>query len=325
MSTSGPDRPVVFATRALPVPGVQPLVDAGLDVRVQAVDRVATRDELLAGVADADALVCLLADRIDDEVLAAGPRLRVVANFAVGYENVDLAAAARRGIVVTNTPGVLTDATADLTIGLLLAATRRIVEGDRLVRSGGWTGWAPDQLLGTSLQGAVLGIVGMGAIGTAVARRARGFGMEVRYHNRHRRPEAEVELGARWCELDELLAASDVLTLHAPLSPETRHLLDRDRLFRCKAGAVLVNTGRGALIDEAALVDALRHGPLAAAGLDVYEFEPRVTAGLLELPNVVLAPHLGSATASTRAAMAELVCANVLAVLRGGVPPTPVG
>jgi glyoxylate reductase len=313
----------VYVSRPLPAPGAELLVAAGVEVEQQPFDRSPTRDELLAGLQGKQALLCLLTERVDAELLDASPELRVVANLAVGYDNVDIAAATARGVVVTNTPDVLTDATADLTWALILAAARHVVEGDSLVRGGGWAGWSPTQLLGASVTGKTLGIFGMGKIGAAVARRASGFSMPVIYTNRTRNVAVEDELGARAVTFDELLAKSDVLALHAPSTPETRHVIDESALARLRPGAVLVNTARGPLIDEAALVRALQSGRLAAAGLDVFEREPELAPGLADLANVVLLPHLGSATAETRAAMVELCCRNILAVLAGERPITP--
>ncbi len=316
--------PVVFVTRPLPEPGVTGLRRAGFDVRVNPHDRPLARTDLLAGVAEADALLAMLSDKVDAELLDAAPRLRVVANYAVGFDNVDVAEARRRGVEVTNTPDVLTEATADLAWALLLAAARHLGEGERMVRAGEWTGWGPSQLVGQPVAGRTLGIVGMGSIGRAVARRARGFAMPIVYFNRHRaEPEVEHELGARYLPLDELLATADVVTLHAPLNDESRHMIGADRLSLMKRTAVLVNTGRGPLVDEAPLVVALRERRIAAAGLDVYEHEPRLSAGLAELPNVVLAPHLGSATTTARAAMVELCAENIAAVLAGRPALTP--
>ena len=315
--------PVVFVSRPLPAPGVALLEAAGFAVALQDQDRPATREELLAGVAGAAGLLAMLTDRIDEELLGLAPKLRVVANLAVGFDNIDVPAATAHQVVATNTPGVLTDATADLAFALLLAAARRLGEGERLVRSGAWTVWGPNQLLGRPVAGQTLGIVGLGAIGTAVARRARGFGMSVVYVNRHAAPAAEAETGARRVELDELLATSDVVSLHAPLNDESRHLIDGAALARMKPTAVLVNTARGPLVDEEALVEALRAGTIAAAGLDVYEDEPRLTPGLAELDNVVVLPHIGSATTATRGAMVELACRNIIDVLDGRTPPTP--
>lgn len=316
--------PVVFVTRPLPAPGTSVLEAAGFEVRGSTEDRPLVVDELRAGVAGADALLCMLSDRIDVALLDAAPNLRVVANFAVGYDNIDVTAARDRGIEVTTTPGVLTDASADLTWALLLAAARNIGPGDRLVRSGAWAGWSPTQLLGQPLRGRRLGIFGMGAIGRAVARRARGFDMEIVYHNRRHVPaEVEAELGATYVSIDELLRSSDFVSLNAPLNDESRHVLDRAAFDRMKPTAVLVNTGRGALIDEAVLVDVLREGRIAGAGLDVYEFEPRVTEGLMSLDNVVLAPHLGSADVEARAAMVELCSRNIIEVVAGRPAVTP--
>ncbi|HEY5014178.1 MAG TPA: D-glycerate dehydrogenase [Acidimicrobiia bacterium] len=315
----------VFVSRPLPAPGTAPLVAAGIEVEQHHHDRPPTRDELIAGLRGKQALLCLLTERIDADVLDAAPELRVVANLAVGYDNVDVAAATARGVVVTNTPDVLTDATAELTWALILSAARRVIEGDALVRAGRWTGWSPTQLLGTSLTGKTLGIFGMGKIGAAVARRARAFSMSVVYTNRSRNEAVEAELGARPASFDELLDVSDVLTLHAPSTPQTHHVIDEAALARLRPGAILVNTARGLLVDEAALVRALRARRLAAAGLDVYEREPALEAGLTELDNVVLLPHLGSATAEARAAMVELCCRNIVAVLAGEPPLTPVG
>jgi glyoxylate reductase len=266
-----------------------------------------------------EAIVALLTDRIDAALLARVPRLRVVANVAVGVDNVELNAAKARGIVVTNTPDVLTEATADLAFGLLIAAARRIAEGDRLVRAGGFSGWTPTFMLGARVHGSSLGIVGLGRIGQAVARRARGFGMHVLYTQRSPLPEPIARaLGATWvAELDELLAAADAVTIHCPLTPETRHLFDGPRLARMRPGSILVNTARGPIVDEAALGNALENGPLAAAGLDVFEDEPRVSPALLARPNAVLAPHIGSADRPTREAMASRAIDNVLAVLAG--------
>jgi lactate dehydrogenase-like 2-hydroxyacid dehydrogenase len=277
-------------------------------------------------LADKQALMCLLTDRVDGAVLDAGPGLRIVANIAVGFDNIDLAAARSRGVVVTNTPDVLTEATADFTWGLILAVTRRIAEGERLLRRGGWSGWALDFMLGSDLRGKQLGIVGLGRIGRAVASRAGAFGMRVAFTTLEPGPDAQVATDASWTRLnlDELLSSSDVVSLHVPLTPATRHLIDRRAILRMKRRAYLVNTSRGPVIDEAALAWALREGLIAGAALDVYEQEPRVHPDLFGLENVVLAPHLGSATVETRTAMADLAARNVLAVLTGSGPLTPV-
>lgn len=317
-------RPRIVVTGRIPDAGLELLRDAG-DVWAWDDDEpipAAVRDEQLA---DADAAVTLLTDRVDDAFLDAAPSIRVVANVAVGYNNIDVDACRRRGVTVTNTPGVLTDATADLAIALVLMATRRLGEGERLVRSGEPWQWGMFMMLGRSINGRRLGLVGMGAIGQTVARRASAFGMEVVYHNRSRVDAAlERSLGVSYLPLEELLASSDVVSLHCPYTSETHHLIDAAALERMADDAVLVNTARGPVVDEAALVTALQNGTIAAAGLDVYEDEPAVHPGLLELDNVVLLPHLGSATVETRDAMAELAARNVAAVLAGRAPISPV-
>jgi glyoxylate reductase len=313
----------VYVTRPLPHPGPAPLVEAGITVEQHQEDSSPSRAELLAGVEDRLGILSLLTERIDSEVMdAAGPSLRIIANLAVGYDNIDVEAATDRGIVVTNTPDVLTEATADLAWALLLAAARRIAEGDAMVRRGDWTGWSPTQMLGLSVHGRTLGVLGLGKIGVAVARRASGFGMRVIYHNRTRNYRGEGVTGARYVEMDELLATSDILSLHAPLNAASRHIIDAAALAQMKPSAVIVNTGRGALIDEPALVEALRDGTIAAAGLDVFEDEPALSPGLTELRNVVLEPHIGSATDDAREAMVRLCCANIVAVFRGERPRT---
>ena len=285
------------------------------------------RDELLRRVAGADAIVSLLTERIDGELLdAAGPQLKVVANVAVGYDNIEVPACAERGVVATNTPGVLTDATADIALSLILMTTRRLGEGERLIRSGQAWKWGMFFLLGSGLQGKTLGVVGMGGIGQATARRAKAFGMEIVYQSRSEiDPQTAAELGAQRVGLDELLAVSDVVSLHCPYGPATHHLIGAEQLAAMKDSAYLVNTARGPIVDEAALASALREGRIAGAGLDVYEHEPQVHPGLLGLENVVLVPHLGSATVETRTAMAMLAAENTLAVLSGERPPTPIG
>lgn len=274
------------------------------------------------------ALICLLTDPVTARVIEAGDTLQVIANIAVGYDNIDLAAARARGVVVTNTPDVLTEATAEFTWALILAITRRLAEGDRLLRRGAWKGWALDFMLGMELRGKQLGIVGMGRIGSAVAARAPAFGMAVAAHSLAQAGAAGGSPlpvpAARPLPLDELLATSDVVSLHVPLTESTRHLIDRRALARMKRSGYLVNTSRGPVVDEEALAWALRERLIAGAALDVYEREPAVHPGLLALENVVLAPHLGSATTETRTAMADLAVRNVLAVLNGEPPLTPV-
>lgn len=311
----------ILVTRALPGRVLDPLTGLG-EVTVSPHDRPMTPDELHAALAGVDAVIATLNDRIDEAALAAaGPGLRIVANTATGYDNLDVPAIAAHGAVATNTPGVLVDATADLAMALLLDVTRRVSEGDRLIRSGTSWAWDIGFMLGAGLQGRRLGVVGMGAIGQAVAARAVAFGMEVVHHSR--RGPAAVGPSTR-LELDELLATSDVVSLHCPLTAQTRHLIDAAALRAMKPGAFLVNTARGPVVDEAALVEALRSGEIAGAALDVYEDEPRVHPGLLDLECVVLAPHLGSATTETRTRMAELAVENVVAVLSGQDPRTPI-
>ncbi len=315
----------IVVTRHVPASSVEILRPAG-DVWLPERDEPLPVADLHATIAGAAAVVTMLHDRIDDAFLAAaGTELRVVANIAVGYDNVDVEACRRRGVVVTNTPGVLTDATADLAFALLLMVTRRLGEGERLVRRGVQWSWSLDFHLGAGLQGKTIGIVGLGQIGTAVARRARAFGMAVQYAGRHRAdPSLEAELEAVFLPLDELMATSDVVSLHCPLTSETHHLVDAGRLRLMKPTAFLVNTTRGPVVDEAALVEALCEHVLAGAGLDVFEREPEVHPGLLGLENVVLLPHLGSATVETRTAMAELAVRNVVAVLGDEPPLTPI-
>ncbi len=292
-------------------------------------DRALSREELLAGIPGVEVLLCTPADRVDAELMdAAGPSLRVISNYAVGYDNVDIPAATARGILVANTPGVLTETTADLAWALILGASRRVAEGDALVRRGDFRGIFPTFMLGRDVNGKTLGIVGMGRIGMAVARRAFGFGMPVLYARRSGPVAPElVPTGASWqhCEsLDMLLVAADIVSVHVPLSPVTRHLIGASELALMRPGSVLVNTSRGAVLDEVALVDALRTGPLGAAGLDVYEDEPRLSPGLADLPNTVLLPHVGSATVETRGRMAELAARNAIAAVRGESVPHPV-
>lgn len=290
-------------------------------VRVRREEEILDEEGLIAFIGGARAAMTLLADPVTDRVLAACPELAIVANVAVGYNNVDLEAAARRGVWVTNTPDVLTEATADLAWALVLGVTRRLVEADRFLRGGRYRGWRPDLLLGSGLQGRTLGLLGYGRIGRAVARRARAFGMSVLFYDpRVIAPEA----GDRQVELDELLESSWVLSVHCPLTPATRHILDGERLRRLPRGAFLVNTARGPIVDEAALVEVLEEGHLGGAGLDVFEDEPRVHPGLLGRDDVVILPHIGSATLETRSAMASLAADNVEAVLQGREPRTPV-
>ncbi len=271
-----------------------------------------------------DAIVPLLSRRIGEAELESLPRLRIVANCAVGYDNIDLDAASRREIIVTNTPEVLTESTADLTWALILSVARRLKEAESMVASGAWPGWHPTQLLGLELHGAELGIVGAGRIGQAVGRRAMGFGMRVVYSDRERYPDFEADTGAIPVELDDLLARSDIVTVHVPSTPETRGSFDASFFSRMKLGAFFINTARGDLVDEEALLEALAEGALSGAGLDVFPDEPSVNASLVADPRVVTLPHIGSATTHTRRAMAELAVGNAMAVLRGDPPMTPV-
>jgi len=312
----------VLVTRAL-VPEAMRALDGRCELDLYAGPPEAIpRDELLRRAAGKDGLLTILTEQVDGELLeAAGPRLKIVANHAVGYDNVDLAECTRRGVLVTNTPEVLTEATADLAWALILASVRRVAEGDRFLRARTPWVWGPQMMLGHDLYGKTMGIVGCGRIGRAVARRAIGFGMRVVYTDVVRLPEeVEREAHAEWRKWPQLLAESDVVSVHVPLTPETRHLIDAEALRRMRPTAVLVNTSRGPIVDEAALAEALRAGEIFAAGLDVYEREPRVTEELLDLDNVTLLPHLGSATEETRTAMGLLAVENLLAGLSGQRP-----
>jgi len=314
----------VVVTRKVPDPALK-LLSEGADLWVSPHDRPLEPAELYEAIGGATAVVTMLHDRVDAAFFdAAGPQLRCVANVAVGYDNVDVAEATSRGVLVANTPDVLTDATADLAIGLILMVTRRLGEGERLIRSGTPWSWNMGFMLGAGLQEKTLGVVGLGAIGTAVARRAQAFGMRIAYTARHPvSDELESELAAPRLPLEGLLDSADVVSLHCPLTDDTRHLIDAHALRRMKPTAYLVNTARGPIVDEAALVEALGKDQIAGAALDVFEHEPEVHPGLLELENAVLLPHLGSATEETRTAMAVLAVRNALAVCRGEPPLTP--
>ena len=296
-------------------------LEAACDVDLYVGSSAISREELRQRVKGVDAIVCLLTETIDAAVLdAAGPQLKIVANVAVGYNNVDVPACRARGIVVTNTPDVLTNACADFTWGLILAITRRLSEGERVVRAGKWGGWALDYMLGMELRGKQLGLVGVGRIGGAVAAKAPAFGMTIAYADQ--RP-ADIP-NATHMPLDRLLATSDVVSLHVPMTPETKHLIDQKALTRMKRTAYLINTSRGPVVDEAALAWALKERLIAGAALDVYEKEPEIHQGLMSLENVLLIPHLASATTETRTAMADLAVTNAIAVLNGQPPVTPV-
>jgi glyoxylate reductase len=310
----------VLVTRKLPSKVIGRLEEQ-CEVDLYAGAAAISREEMLDRVKGKDAIVCLLTDTIDAGVLdAAGPRLKVVANVAVGYNNIDVAACRARGIAVTNTPDVLTNACADFTWGLILAITRRLGEGERVVRAGKWGGWALDYMLGMELRGKQLGLVGLGRIGRAVAEKAPAFGMTVAYTAR---TTADLP-NATKMPLDRLLATSDVVSLHCPMTPETKHLIDQKALTRMKRSAYLVNTSRGPVVDEGALAWALKERLIAGAALDVYEKEPEIHQGLMSLDNVLLIPHLASATTETRTAMADLAVSNAIAVLHGQPPITPV-
>ncbi|WP_041794144.1 2-hydroxyacid dehydrogenase [Pararhodospirillum photometricum] len=316
-------KPLVIVTRKLPDPIETRLMEL-FDARLNLDDHPFSRDELSAAMAEADVLVPTLTDRLDSAVMAqAGPRLKLLANFGAGTDHIDIASAHQRGLTVTNTPDVLTEDTADMTMALILAVPRRLTEGERLVREGKWTGWTPTFMMGHRLWGKRLGIIGMGRIGQAVARRARGFGMTIHYHNRRRLHES-VEQGLEatyWESLDQMLARMDVISLHCPHTPATYHLLSARRLALLRPHAYLVNTARGEVIDENALVRMLSKGELAGAGLDVFEHEPAINPKLLTMDNVVLLPHLGSATLEGRVEMGEKVLINIKAFIDGHCPP----
>lgn len=315
----------VFVTRTIPQEGLDQLRNAlgENEVAVFPHDRIINRAEVLEGVPGVEAILSILTDPIDAEVMdAAGPQLRVIANYAVGFNNIDVQAATSRGIAVTNTPGVLTETTADIAWALLMAAARRIAESERYLRAGKWEGWGPQQFLGVDVHGATLGIYGMGRIGQAVARRGKGFGMRVLYTSRSPiEPNVESELGAERVDKDTLLAESDFLSIHCPLTDETRGGFGAAEFKAMKSRAVLINTSRGPVVDEAALAHALQHGDLFGAGLDVFEKEPLVHPDILQCENAVLIPHLGSASFATRRRMAEMTAENILAVLNGETPP----
>ncbi|MCS7471025.1 D-glycerate dehydrogenase [Stieleria sp. ICT_E10.1] len=314
-------KPTIFLTRRLPPDSMERL-QTEANVFHGDLDRAPTRAELLDGVRDVDGLICLLTDQIDGELLDVNRSLKVVSNYAVGFNNIDVAAATERNVAVTNTPGVLTDCTADMAWALLMASARRVVEGDQLVRSGRWGGWEPLQMLGAEVTGATIGLIGLGRIAKAMAKRALAFDMRVLYWNRTRlSADEEKTLGVEYRELDEMLGESDFVSIHVALSEQTRHLISTPQLERMKPTATLINTARGAVVDESALVQALRDGTIARAGLDVYEQEPKVEPELLSMQNVVLAPHLGSATVQTRTRMGDLAIENCLAACRGERPP----
>ena len=313
-------RPAVYVTRLLPGGAIE-FLKHHADVRVWREDEPPPRKELLAQAKEADGLLCLLTDRIDRELLAQSPRLTVVSNMATGYDNVDVEAASEQSVLVTRTPGVLSETTAEFTIALMFAAARRVAEGDRMTREGRWTTWGPSVLLGTDIAGSTLGIIGLGGIGLAVARRARALDMRVIYHSRTRKRDAEKELGIRYVSLANLLERADVVSLHAPLTEETQRLIGRRELAAMKKTAVLINTARGPLVDQSALYRALKSGVIAAAALDVTDPEPMpIDDPLLTLENVLVTPHIASASKATRSRMAMLAAENLVQALQGRLP-----
>ncbi|MCA9429848.1 MAG: D-glycerate dehydrogenase [Candidatus Omnitrophica bacterium] len=315
----------VTVTRKIPDAGIDLLKAEGYELNFNDEDRALSREELLDAVREADAVLCMLHDRIDQEVIDAAPNAKVFSNYAVGYNNIDLDACRAANRRVTNTPGVLTDATADTAFTLLMAAARCVVESDQYLRAGKWTGWSPMLFLGADITGATLGIVGAGRIGKATAERgAHGFGMKILYtrgKGKDPLPDWEESMDARMVDLDTLLAESDFVSIHCPYMDSTRHLIGKESFKKMKKSAVLINTARGPIEDEVALIEALKSGEIAAAGLDVYEEEPKIAPGLTDLPNTVLLPHLGSATVHTRDAMATLAAKNLIAILKGEEPP----
>ncbi len=318
--------PRVVVTGKIPGAGLDVLTSAGLDIQTWTADIAINREELLKFVVGADILITLLTEKVDAEILdATGPQLKAICNVAVGYNNIDVAACSERGVRVTNTPGVLTEATADIALALMLMVTRRLAEGERVIRSQAPWQWGMDYMLGSGIQQKQLGIIGLGAIGAATARRARACGMTVGYSNRRRvSSELERELSATHMSLDDLLQTSDIVSIHCPSNGSTFHLLGKSQFSAMKKSAFLINTARGPIVDEGELVIALENGEIAGAGLDVYENEPSIHPGLLNRDDVVLLPHLGSATRETRSAMATLAARNAVAVVSGDAPHTPV-
>jgi len=317
-------KPKVYVTRLLPKPAMERIY-ASCDAKTWEGELPPPREVILENVADADGLLSLLTDKIDAEVMDKAPRLKVISNCAVGFDNIDIAAATKRGIVVGNTPGVLTETTADFAFALLMASARRIVEGDKLVRAGEWKTWGPMILLGQDVHAATLGIIGLGRIGAAVARRAKGFGMKTRYFDVNRNLQAEQELGVEFTDLDRVLSESDFLTIHTNLTPETHHLIGAEQFEKMKRNCILVNTSRGPIVDNMALYEALRDGKIAYAALDVTDPEP-IPKGhpLLTLQNVIIVPHIASASVATRTKMGLMAADNLIAGLKGEMPPNAV-
>ena len=315
-------KPAAYLTRRLPEAAMKRLEDF-FDLRVNPLDRAVEPAELLQEVSDVQALICLLSDRIDQAVIDAAPHLKVISNYAVGYNNIDVPYASKRGIAVCNTPGVLTESTADLVWALIMAACRRIPESERYLRAGEFRGWEPMLMLGQDIYQKTLGIIGLGRIGKAVAKRAVGFEMKILYHN-HRPLNEDLPFAAQAVGLDELLSESDIISIHAPLTPATHHLLGARELGLMKSSAVLINSARGAIVDEQALIKALQDKSIFAAGLDVYENEPEIPRELLSLENVVLLPHIGSASITTRTRMGLLAAENAMAIVSGKPAPARV-
>ncbi|MBY8994939.1 MAG: D-glycerate dehydrogenase [Candidatus Heimdallarchaeota archaeon] len=313
----------VFLTRRIPQPAIDKLLESNIDLELNEEDRVLTKEEIIEGVKGKDGLICLLTDIIDSEIMDhAGSQLKIIANYAVGYNNIDIPAANARNIPVTNTPGVLTDTTADFTMALLFAIARKIVISDKYTREGKFKGWGPLLQLGTDVYGKTMGIIGCGRIGSAVARRAaKGFQMKVLYYDTKRFPDLEKELEMEFCSLDKLLKTSDFISLHIPLTKETKYLIGQKELSKMKSSTFLINTSRGLVIDEKALVKALEKKQIAGAALDVYEHEPELTPGLAELDNVVVSAHIASASIETRTKMGMIAVENLLIGLNGKIPP----
>jgi len=311
----------VFITRKIPVNGIDLLKKKGYDVKVYPKEKPISRQELINGAKDADAVITLLTDKVDDAILSKLPKIKIISNFAVGYNNIDISSAAKRNIMVTNTPGVLTEATADTAFALLITCGRRIVESDEFMRKGKFIGWDPMLLLGTELKGSTVGIIGAGRIGAALAKRCSGFGMKIIYFSRRKNEYFENKLKAKKVTLTKLLSKSDFISVHIPLTPETHHLIGREEIKLMKKSAVFINTARGEVVDEKELIKALKAKKIFSAGFDVYEGEPIVNKELLKLKNVVLLPHIGSATFETRSKIAEIAAKNVIAALSGKKPP----
>lgn len=312
----------VFVTRKIMEEGIKLLKEKGFYVEVSPYDRPLTREELLEGIKDKDAVITQLVDKVDKEFFEAGKNIKIVANYAVGYDNIDLEEATKRGVYITNTPGVLTNATAELAWTLLFATARRVIPADKFMRTGQFKGWGPMLFLGKEISGRTLGVIGMGRIGYAFAKMSKGFNMKVLYYDLVRNENAEKEIPAQFVDLDTLLKESDFISIHVPLTPETRHLISERELKLMKKSAILINTARGPIVDEKALVKALKEGWIWGAGLDVYEREPEFEKELAELENVVMLPHIGSATEEARTGMSVLCAENIIDYFEGRTPRT---